>query len=387
MSHQDHFERALASLHEATFDDSLWPATSALIDDACGSTGNGLVVCQGIGESAGIVHASFFRQGQPCEDLQREYVQVYHQLDERAPRLRLLADSQLVHVSSLFSEEELKTSAVYNELLFRLGARDGLNVRLDGPAGCHIFWGTGDPSGSAGWEPDQIDMMKRLLPHIRHFVWVRQALDDAEALAASLSGLLDNTRLGIIQLDHRGPIVEVNDRARRVLRQPGGLSEKDGFLSTRLADDDAILQSLLTGALPASGFAVPTGGTTTVRRRPPLLPLIVHVDPLANYRKGSSFGPLGALVLVVDPMWQPQVNSGLVSEVLGLTPAESRVATMLSEGKTVAEIALATGRQKSSIYWLLNQVYRKLGISRQADLVRLVLSLSELSGIIRSNNG
>ena len=220
MSRQDHFERILASLHEATFDDSLWPATSALIDDACGSTGNGLVVCQGIGESAGIAHASFFRRGQPCEDLQREYLQVYHQLDERAPRLRLLADNQLVHVSSLFSEEELKTSAVYNELLFRLGARDGLNVRLDGPAGCHIFWGTGDPSGSAGWEPDQIDMMKRLLPHIRHFVWVRRALDDAEALAASLSGLLDNTRLGIIQLDHRRRIVEVNDRARSVLRQP-----------------------------------------------------------------------------------------------------------------------------------------------------------------------
>ena len=35
MSDQDAFERILGSLHEAMLDDSHWPATSALIDEAC----------------------------------------------------------------------------------------------------------------------------------------------------------------------------------------------------------------------------------------------------------------------------------------------------------------------------------------------------------------
>ena len=379
MSRQDIFERVLGSLHEATLDDSLWPAASALIDEACGSTGNGLVVCQRFGDNVGIAHAGFFHRGQPCEDLQREYVEVYHQLDERVPRLRQMPDSQLVHVRSLFTEEELKTSPVFNELLFRMGARNGLNVRLDGPAGCHIFWGTADPFGSADWAPDQIDMMRRLLPHIRHFVWVRRALEGAEAMAGSLTGLLDNTRIGIIHLDDHGRIVELNDRALGILRQPGGLSEKEGFLSAWLPDDDAILQKLLTGALPASGRNVPTGGATAVRRLSPLTSLVVHVSPLAADRQGFSLGRLGAVVLVADPMNRPRISPGLIARVLGLTRGESRVAAMLAEGKTVAEIALATGRQKSAIYWFLRQVYRKLGISRQVDLVRLVLSLSELS--------
>ena len=52
---------------------------------------------------------------------------------------------------------------------------------------------------------------------------------------------------------------------------------------------------------------------------------------------------------------------------------------MLAEGQAIGEIALATGRHKSAIYWLLHQIYPNLGISRQADLVRMVLSLSELS--------
>ena len=379
MSQQDTFERVLASMQDASLDDSLWPTTSALIDEACGATGNGLFVCQDSGERVGIVHAAIFFRGQPCEDLQREYVEIYHQVDERVPRLRELPESHLAHVSSLFTEKELKTSPVYNESLRKMGAQNGLNVRLDGPAGCHIFWGTADPFEPGYWGPDQIAMIKRLLPHIRHFVWVRRALATAGAVAASLTELLDNSRIGVIHLDHYGRLAEVNDRGLDILRQRGGLSENKGYLSAWEPADNENFQRLLEGALPLSAGNFPTGGATAVRRLPPQPALLVHVLPVSTFGRGRSLGGLGAMVVVVDPISQPCVSPGLIAKTFGLTPAESRVAAMLAEGKTVGEIALATGRQRSAIYWLLRQIYSKLGISRQVDLVRMVLSLSELS--------
>ena len=380
MAQQDVFERVLASLQDAALDDSLWPAASARLDEACGATGNGLVVCEGSGESAQILHAAFFSRGRPCEDLQREYVDAYYRLDERVPRLRRLPAGRLARVRSLFTEEELRTSPVYNESLRRMGARNGFNVRLDGPDGCHIFWGTADPSGPGDWRPDQVRMMQRLLPHIRHSVCVRRALAGAGALNASLTGLLDNTRLAVVHLDLHGRIVEANDRARVTLRQPGGLSEKEGFLRAWLPADDAAFQRLLAGALPAAGSGLPSGGAMAVRRQAPLASLVVHVDPLAAYRKGFSLAGLGARVAVVDPMSRPCISPGLVARAFGLTPGESRVAAMLAEGRTAGEIASATGRQKSAVYWLLRQTYAKLGISRQVDLVRMVLSLAEPQG-------
>ena len=42
------------------------------------------------------------------------------------------------------------------------------------------------------------------------------------------------------------------------------------------------------------------------------------------------------------------------------------------------DMADATGHTKAAIYWHLQQIYQKHSISRQADLVRLVLSLAEL---------
>ncbi len=103
-------------------------------------------------------------------------------------------------------------------------------VRLDGPTGFHIARATGDPVGADGWEAPQLVLMQGLLPHIRQFVRVRQALVSAGALGLSVTDLLDNPRIGVIQLDQRGRIVEANDRAWYILRHGAGLSDRNGEL-------------------------------------------------------------------------------------------------------------------------------------------------------------
>ena len=49
----------------------------------------------------------------------------------------------------------------------------------------------------------------------------------------------------------------------------------------------------------------------------------------------------------------------------------------LAEGKSVREMAEATGRTPGAITWHLKQIYRRQSISGQVDLLRLVLSLTE----------
>ena len=69
-----------------------------------------------------------------------------------------------------------------------------------------------------------------------------------------------------------------------------------------------------------------------------------------------------------------------VAARLSLTPAQSRVAVALAEGKTVEAIATESGRKKSSVRWNLRQINRKLDISTQAQLVRLVLTNGVIGG-------
>ncbi len=376
MSDQDAFERILASLYEAMLDDTLWPATSALIDEACGIQGNALLVGAGPKDDIRVVFAQAYYRGERYEDVEREYLTIYHPIDERVPRVRQLPDSRVVHITDLYTAEELKTSPTYNEMMPRFNAQDSLNVRLDGPKGSYITWSINDPVTRGGWEAPQLTMVKRLLPHIRQFIRVQQALGSAEALGTSVTDLLDTTRVGVIQLDHHGRVLEANDRARHLLRHGDGLLDRSGELRARTQADQARFGQLLAGAVPSSG-AVAISGSMTLRRSSLRPPFVVHVKPVVAPQPDFGTPRVAALVLIVEPGHQSRLDPGLVAETLGLTLTESQIAIWMAEGRSVREIAAATGRQPDSIRWHLKQIYNKQGLSGQRDLVRLLLSLAE----------
>ena len=366
-------------MHDAAFDDRLWPAASGLIDEACGSKGNCLVSGDGASpDRVDIFFARFCYRGERRPDFERRYFETYHQLDERIPRVRRLPDSELVHISSLYSDAEKENSLVYNEVLGLADTRDSLNVRLDGPEGSRIVWVAADPVGGEGWSSSQVEMVARLLPHIRQFVRVRQALVDARALGASLAALLENTRCGVIQLDLRGRIVMANDHAQELLRKRDGLLDQGGFLGAVSSGDDAALQRVLARALPLPDGQGASGSVMV--SRPFASPrLAVHVSPVGEAQTDLRTVRAAALVLVVDPALRFDIAPELVSETLGLTPAESQVALLLAQGRSAREIALATGRRYGTVRWHLKHIFTKLNVTRQTELVALVQSLAGLS--------
>ena len=327
--------------------------------------------------TSGGSSSGFYYRGQRREDLEREYLKTYHPIDERVPRFRQLPARRLVHITDLYTAEELKTSPTYNEILRRAGMQDGLNVRLPGLDGSHIGWGLNDPVDSEGWGPSRIAMVQRLLPHIQQFVRVRQALVRAEARTTTVTALLDNPRIGVLELDRRGRILAANDRAHTILRHGDGLVDRDGMLRARAPADQVRLERLVGDALPAAG-AVAVSGSIVLRRSAVVPPFVVHVKPVGVPHPDHGARHVAALVLIVEPGRQHRINPDLVATTLDLTPAETQVAVWLAEGKSVRDMAEATGHTDAAIYWHLQRIYQKHSLSRQADLVRLVLSLAEI---------
>ena len=376
MSEQAAFARVLASLYDAMLDETHWPATSALLDEACGLTGNALLVGEGPPDDTRVTFVGLYYRGQRRLDLEREYLEVYHPINEAIPRLRQLPDGHLVPIKDLYTAEELHTSRTYNEALRRGRYQQGVNVRLAGPGGSPMTWSLADPVASAGWGSSQIAMVRRLTPHLRQFIRVRQALVRAQAGDTTVTALLETSRIGVVHLDRRGRILAVNDRARSLLRHGEGVSDEEGVLQARAPDDQARLARLVAEALPTSR-AVPVSGSMLLGRAGGVPPLVVHVKPVGVPSPDYGARHVAALVLLVEPGRHPRLDPDVVTRTLGLTPAESQVAVWLADGKNVRDIALTTGLTEGAIYWHLKQIYKKLPISRQVDLVRLVLSIAE----------
>ena len=376
MNRQDDFHRMVESIHEATFNDAVWPEAAALIDETCGIFGHQLIVAEGFRRDVQVYMARFYSRGQRREDIERMYYADYYAGDERIPRARLLPHGKLVHVGELFTAEEKKTSRVYNEVLPLGVCQNGLNVRLDGPDGCRIGMGLGDPIGRGGWESGQIDTIQRLLPHVRQLVRVRQALHNADAYGASLTQLLSNSLIGVIHFGRRGRLLEMNDRARTLLRRADALFDQGGHLHARLPADETRLQHVLEGALPADDLPA-ASGSMTVGHSSAAQRITMHVIPTTAYPLGYDSWRVAAIALLVEPGARSHIDLDLVTAVLGLTPAEGRVAALLAAGHTVPNIALQTGTKVSSVRSHIKRIYSKRGISRQADLIRQVLSIAE----------
>ena len=379
MNPLDTFDRILALLHQAALDETHWPATAALIDETCGTAGNVLIVGEGSGKDARTNFARYLYRGEPRPDLMREYYDVYYARDEAPPRIRELPAGQVVRTPDLYTERELSTSPAYNEAWLHCRTQNGLCIPLGGPDGVRIIWGFADPIATGDWQSDRLQLIESLMPHVRQFVLVRQALAGADALGAGLASLLDNSRIGALHLDRGGRVLEANDSARDILRRGEGLSDRDGALHASLPADDGRLQRLLKRALPVFGSATPpTGGSMTIRR--PLLRsrLELHAHPVDTAQPDFGGRRAGVLVLVVDPEHRPRIDPARVSALLGLTPSEGRVSALLAEGRPVREIAAATGYKESYVRWLLKQVYKQQGLSGQIALVQRVLAAHAL---------
>lgn len=375
MSQGDDFDQVILALNEAAMDESCWPRAAVLIDNACGTKGSCLIFGQGKAQRDVFFWTkNFYLAGERRTDFEADYFDGYYQADERVPRIKTLPDGKLVHVSELYTDQERNSSPVYNEFLPRTYTQDSLITHLEGPGLSQIVWSIADPVESTGWRTDQVEMMQRLLPHLRHCVSLRQALADVEAVGWSLYELLDNKNCGIIQLDRHGRILEMNDSASALLSRRTGLAARGGFLTVRDTSDNSRLQEVLHEALPRLARPA-TSGSVTIARAPAGSRLVLHVFPVEQSRTDFRTRRVAAIVMIVDPEANERIDPQLVGEAFGLTRTESVLAVSLASGLTIRDIAVSTGREESTIRWHMKKIFKKQGISRQAQLVQRVQTL------------
>ena len=376
------FERTVAALLDATFDDARWGDAFRAMDLLCGLNGGQFTALAA--NARGDPEATFaacYINGDPHQEIVADWAKNYSKFSENVPRIGRLPIWQLTHNEELFTAAEKRTSPMYNEFQPKYDCRDQVAVVVDRRSdhrrgGGFLMWTMAN--GESEWEPDKLKRIHSLLPHIRQAVRVRQELAAAEAYAyADVPTLLEHASLGAIFLDRGGTIASTNQAAERLLGTKDGIYQWRGMLRASLPHDDAKICNLVSAVLPRLGH-MPVGGSVSVRRSAGL-PLVVHVHPVTPRRADFGAERLAALVLIRDPDTN-QLDPEMISDALGLTPAEGRVAALLAMGRNVREIARELGRSEHTARWTLKKVLAKTDTARQSELVRLLLNLPRRDG-------
>ncbi|MBX9602210.1 MAG: helix-turn-helix transcriptional regulator [Bryobacteraceae bacterium] len=237
----------------------------------------------------------------------------------------------------------------------------------------------GDPDSSAvlslhrartqqDFTDENLRLLRRLLPHFRRALAVHRKVVDLNSSLAHVAGAVNALDVALVGLGPQRRIRFRNGAAEALLRAGDFLVERNGRLVLRDSQAELHLHRLLAAAATRSLSTLP-GGFLNVSHAG--RSLLLTVLPAHRYAAVGA-DPLAALLLIIDPDARPKSRSLLLSQLFHLTPAESRVVMLLLEGLDPNAIAARTHTTAGTVRFQLKAVYRKLGVARQSQLIRLV---------------
>jgi len=213
-----------------------------------------------------------------------------------------------------------------------------------------------------------------VIPHLRRAVELYARLNRTSTERDVYAGAVNQLSVATIILDELGRVLTINDVGRALLDQADGLSLRGEKLHIDGRDINRELEDALSTIIQAQR----SGKTSVVRAlRVPRaggradLGLVIRPVPGDRGTEGQAIP--SAAVFVSDPELEESTSQQILGELFDLTPAESRLATLLARGLSLSDVSRAQNISQHTVRAQLKSIFAKTGVSRQAELVRLVL--------------
>lgn len=221
---------------------------------------------------------------------------------------------------------------------------------------------------------DELELVQALMPHLSRALHVHHRLGEHASTTAALLSALDQLAFGVILVSRRGRAVALNRVAREIARSKDGIVISEGEVrGNRPAETQQLLRLVQEAARTGEGNAMQAGGVVSVRRAPPRRPLELMVCPIRARGFEEVLGGVTAAIFVTDPESVRSASPEMLRELYGLTPSEAAVASLLSEGRRLGEVAEDLGISVNTAKVRLQEVFAKTGTHRQAELARLLV--------------
>lgn len=306
-------------------------------------------------------------------DRMAEYEQRYADRDVRmAATLRMPVGGVMIDHEHI-GTKELSRDALYNDWLAPLGLRHtaASMVRSDGAA--RDFLSFMRPREGKPYASAHKTLIEQVMPHIMRAARLRAHVGHLSHQAALGLSALDSLPQGMVVVDAQCRIEYANTAAGRLLAPSNPLRSAQGWLQCARSEHQARLQQLVAGACASPGKA---GAFECQSSTPQSSRLVVTVLPLKPSHTLASLRQIPmALVILVVPGAMAVLDHAVVGDMLGLSPAETRLALLLAVGKTVKDFAAVEGCSWHTARTHAKNLMRKTGCHRQVELVQLVRAL------------
>lgn len=307
------------------------------------------------------------------------YVRYFNTIDPRIP-LALAPPANRLTASSDETKGNVcsQASSFHREFLHPYGGGNLVGTKLAEVEHVQFLLALVTPPGPATAEQTHFESVKDLMHHfceaVRNMAHVHKSYEEL----GMARELLDQFDYPMLLIDESRRIRHKNKTACAALQCADVLFEQGGYVVCRKSSNE----SAVTEAIASLRTSAPSLPQERSRRvvcltKPDMSPYLAFLSSMRPQDTMGVFGDTPALLMVLhDPgECRSSLDPFIVAECFDLTPAEARVAVQIVNGASSKEIAQRSGAALPTVRTQLKRVMEKTGVSRQSDLVRLLLGV------------
>ncbi|OED00940.1 helix-turn-helix transcriptional regulator [Rhizobium sp. YK2] len=228
----------------------------------------------------------------------------------------------------------------------------------------------------------ELAALRIIAPHVRRALAISRILEVKKIEASKFAAVLEALTIAVVIVDEQTRIIHANAAGQAMLRQEDPIRMRSGQVLMHSSIATSSLRASVAEAAQehASLRAQQFGGIPAPRREG--APCIVHVLPLQRGELISGLTDRKAVALFVTDSAAPlSFPTDALASLYQLTPAEVRIMELISDGKSLSQVAHMLGIARSTAKTHLLNVFSKTGTRRQSDLVRLLARFASPAGL------
>jgi DNA-binding CsgD family transcriptional regulator/PAS domain-containing protein len=364
-------DETLMTLYSAVTEPALWEVFLAKFASKSGVSKAALI----LHDFAKGVHAIPTSFGDSVKESVSSYEDYYWELDEWSARFRRRSGPGIFRGEDLWTQAEMRNSVFYNEFLrpFDVCELAALVVRNRNPQfeGLSIYRGPNEQAFDNG----HFAALRFLSPHLQTALGMRRRLVALESRVNDLENALDQLETALVIFDSAAKPVFANRAARQLYSANSGIEITPTRVTVLDPTENARLQAIIARAVCAGTRGANQFGGAMLVSRSDKPPLQILAGPFNEHTTHAPRGAVAAL-FISDPERTPGCRPEVLRELYGLTPAETRLAVLLTTGRSLPDLAESLDVSHETVRSQIKSVMHKTGTSRQGELVSLLSKLT-----------
>ena len=359
----------LDAIYEAAVSHDAWPLAMHRLGDLFGCSCVSLVDRDRVTGQGRAVAWGIDARGQ------REYLDVWLGRNVFHWHTRVWRQGEVETDRDVLPRPELLRSDYYNGFMKPRDMLGMLRVATLVDDSSVQILGLARPPSAAEYDRADVERLRPLVRHVQRAATISRQLSESREALSGVSTALEQSATGIVLLSRNGSVIFVNRAAGAMIQSVAGLRLREGRLSALQRSEDDALQRLIAGAIgQLDGIENGRGGAIHIAAESGEPPTTLVVGPLQPRAMTDNRSP-AAFVLLSNPDSGTSRPAWMLRSLYDLSPAEASMAERLMKGETPEEAAAALNIKISTARWHLSSLFRKTDTRRQAELVRLLLSL------------